>query len=337
MNESISHSLFRKEVIVITMENNLLNAQEVAEILKIARNTVYELIKRGDLTSSKVGKQVRVDRQEVDAYLERSKNDSQKRNLGQTNPKPSINQVIPANTDEILNGKELIICGQDISLDILVNHLNSFAETVQVYRSYMGSYNSIYSLYQGRVNVATAHLWDGDTNEYNISFVRKMMPGIPVLMIRIGKRRQGFYVPKGNPKNFTGWTDLKRSDITLANREKGSGTRILLDEKLRLMGIFGEYIEGYSLEYKSHLAVATAVARGTADVAIGSEYGCKSMDSIEFIPLQTECYDLIIKLSDAEKQPYRTMLEIIASDAFKMDLDSLDSYDTAETGKIIWR
>lgn len=319
------------------MENDLLNAREVAEILKIARNTVYELIKRGELASSKVGKQVRVSRQEVEAYLLGSKTgDSSKHGTGQASLKPSVSQGVPANYEEVLRGDELIICGQDISLDILVNHLNSFAETIQVYRSYMGSYNSIYSLYQGRVNVATAHLWDGDTNEYNVPFVKKMMPGIPVLMIRIGKRRQGFYVPKGNPKGFHNWTDLKRSDIRLANREKGSGTRILLDEKLRLMGVFGEYLEGYAQEYKSHLAVATAIARGSADVAIGSEFGCKSIDGIEFIPLQTECYDLIIRLSDAEKQPYRTMLEIIASKAFKMDLESLGSYDTAETGKIIW-
>jgi len=185
--------------------------------------------------------------------------------------------------------------------------------------------------------VATAHLWDGDTNEYNVSYVKKMMPGIPALIIRIGQRKQGFYVQKGNPKGITGWADLKRKDITVINREKGSGTRVLLDEKLRLMGVVGDYIEGYFRESRSHLAVATVVSRGGADLAIGSETGCKSIRGIEFIPLQAECYDLIIRLADAEKQPYRTILEIIASDAFKMDLQSIGGYDTTETGKLIWK
>ncbi|MHB8062541.1 MAG: substrate-binding domain-containing protein, partial [Ruminiclostridium sp.] len=286
------------------------------------------------------GKQVRVDKQEVEAYLTRTKSGD----FGNMKTTP-INNIIYKNNndqqynqvfDETIRSTELIICGQDISLDILANHLQTMTDTLQVYRSYMGSYNGIYALYQGRVNVATAHLWDGDTNEYNISYVKKMMPGIPALIIRIGKRKHGFYVQENNPKGITGWSDLKRKDISIVNREKGSGTRVLLDEKLRLMGVIGDYIEGYFRECKSHLSVASTVSRGGADMAIGSEAGCKNIRGIEFIPLQTECYDLIIRLADADKQPYRTILEIIASDAFKMDLHSIGGYDTTETGKIIW-
>ncbi len=319
------------------MDNDLLSAQEVADILKIARNTVYELIKRGELASSKVGKQVRVDRQEVEAYLTRTKSvDSVKNHqVVQAPSRNNINQLYSQTGEENNRINELIICGQDLSLDILANHLNTLSDTLQIYRSFMGSYNGIYALYQGRVNVATTHLWDGDTNQYNSTYVKKMMPGIPALIIRIGKRKQGFYVQKNNPKGITGWSDLKRKDITIVNREKGSGTRVLLDEKLRLMGMIGDYIEGYFRECKSHLAVATTISRGGADVAIGSEMGCKNIPGVEFIPLQTECYDLIIRLADAEKQPYRAILEILASDAFKMDLQSIGGYDTEETGKII--
>ncbi len=320
------------------MDNDLLSAQEVANILKIARNTVYELIKRGELASSKVGKQVRVDRQEVDAYLARTKSVDFGKSLPISQPvsRNNAGQLYTQTSEENIRINELIICGQDLSLDILANHLNTMSETLQIYRSYMGSYNGIYALYQGRVNVATAHLWDGDTNQYNSSYIKKMMPGIPALIIRIGKRKQGFYVQKNNPKGITGWSDLKRKDITIVNREKGSGTRVLLDEKLRLMGMIGDYIEGYFRECKSHLAVATTISRGGADLAIGCEMGCNNIPGIEFISLQTECYDLIIRLADSDKQPYKTILEIIASDAFKMDLQSIGGYDTTETGKIIW-
>jgi len=324
-----------------TMGNDLLSAQEVADILKVARNTVYEIIKRGELKASKVGKQVRVSSRDVDAYLGKAAPPEEPLN------KPAAQAFAPrqrqtqtasfsAAAEEPRAG-EFVICGQDPSLDIIANHLVSAMDMLQVYRSYLGSYNGIYSLYQGRVNVATAHLWDGDLNEYNISYVKKMMPGIPALIMRIGKRQHGFYVAKGNPLEITAWTDLKRKDISIVNREKGSGTRVLLDEKLRLMGIIGEYIQGYSHECKSHLSTATLVSQGIADIGIGSESGCKTIQNVDFIPLQTESYDLIIRHADADKLPYRTVLEIIASDSFKLDLESMSSYDTSETGRIIWQ
>lgn len=321
------------------MEKDLLNAQEVADILKIARNTVYVLIKRGELSSSKVGKQVRISKGEVESYLNRNMNTDT--NIIKVSEKKYMpveegnNQSFNQNLDETIRGSDFIICGQDISLDILINHLNNRNEFLQIYRSYLGSYNGIYALYQGRVNLATAHMWDEEVNDYNASYIKKMMPGIPALIMRIGKRQQGFYVQKNNPKNIHHWEDLKRDDLTIVNREKGSGTRILLDEKLRFEGIEGQKINGYFRECKSHLAVANIVSRGGADVGIGSEIGCMNIHGVEFIPLQTECYDLVIRLSDAEKQPYKTILEIVASDSFKIDLQNIYHYDTSETGKIV--
>lgn len=323
------------------MDDTLLSAQEVADMLKVARNTVYEIIKRGELPCSKVGKQVRIQKQAVDAYLARA----------HSSPEPSVLSAAPA-VDlltapsnvitypqpfvEDTRGHEFIICGQDVSLDILINHLIMNNDFLQVYRSYLGSYNGIYALYQGRVNVATTHLWDGDLNEYNVSYVKKMLPGVPALIMRIGGRQHGFYIKKKNPKGVSDWADLKRSDISIVNREKGSGTRVLLDEKLRLMGINGENIKGYTNEYKSHVAVAMAVSQGMADIGLGSETGFKNVAGIDFIPLQAECYDLIIRKVDANKQPYRQILDIVASSAFKRDLKSLGGYDTRETGKVIW-
>lgn len=322
------------------MDHELLSAREVAEILKVARNTVYEIIKRGELPFSKVGKQVRIHRGDVDTYLSRAHGA-----YAATEPVPQDIGVPRAQGNVIsypqpfiedTRGHEFIICGQDICLDILIDHLNMNNDFFQIYRSYLGSYNGIYALYHGRVNVVAVHLWDGDQNEYNVSYVKKMLPGIPSLIMRIGKRQHGFYVKKENPKGISGWEDLKRGDISIANREKGSGTRVLLDERLRLMGISSENLRGYASEYKSHMAVATAVSQGITDIALGSETGYKNVSGIDFIPLQSECYDLVMRRSDSDKQPYRQILDIIASPAFKRDLESLGGYDTEETGKIIW-
>lgn len=322
------------------MENDLLSAQEVAELLKISRNTVYELIKRGELNSSKVGKQVRVSKKEVEAYLLGTAHNFSAQANGVSFPTLAsrINKkqyTVPV-VDENIRGNEFIICGQDLSLDLLANHLRSYSETIQIYRSYLSSYNGIYALYQGRVNVATVHLWDGDLDDYNVSFVKKMMPGIPALILRIGKRWNGFYVQKDNPKKIKGWEDLKRSDISIVNRERGSGTRVLLDEKLRLMGVIGDYIEGYRHECKSHLAVATLISHGEADVGIGSETGLMNVSGVDFVPLQLECYDLVLRLADTHKQPYQKIMEILTSEEFKKDLKSIGWYDTSETGRIIW-
>lgn len=320
------------------MENDLLSSQEVADLLKISRNTVYELIKRGELSSSKVGKQVRISRNEVNAYLGGNTGKAPLKEHAAGSPamkngkKPHAATVV----DENIRGNEFIMCGQDIALDILANHFEDHMDSMQLYRSYLTSYNGIFALYQGRVNVATAHLWDGELDEYNVSYVKKMMPGIPSLVIRIGKRQQGFYVQQGNPKGITGWQDLRRMDISIVNRERGSGTRVLLDERLRVMGILGDYIEGYHNECKSHLAVASLVSHGEADLGLGSESGLMNVNGVDFIPLQPECYDLVMRLSDADKSPYKKLMEILASDAFKKDLQILGCYDTSETGKIIW-
>lgn len=320
------------------MDNTLLSAREVSEILKVTRNTVYEIIKRGELPSSKVGKQVRVQRKDVEEYLSRTYS-------AMPNPFASSEFAAHAASDrsmpypqpfmEETRGREFIICGQDISLDILIDHINTSNDFLQVYRSYLGSYNSLYALYQGRVNVTAIHLWAGDLDEYNVPYVQRMLPGIPALIMRIGKRKHGFYVEKENPLSISGWKDLTRKDISIANREKGSGTRVLLDERLRLMGLDGRDIRGYENEYRSHLSAATAVSQGLADLALGSTNGYKSVEGIDFIPLQSECYDLVIRKHDMDRQPYRQILDIVTSPAFKRDLGSFGGYDTEETGRIL--
>ncbi len=318
------------------MDHELLDVQEVAGILKIARNTVYELIKRGELSYSKVGKQMRVSRAEVDSYLQGTRGKTTANTLGANDTSDGRRtSTVLTGREDMMKGNELIICGQDVSLDILVSHLNTKYESIPVYRSHFGSYNGIYALYQGKVNVATAHLWDGDNDDYNVSYIKKMMPGIPTVIVRFGSRKEGFYIQEGNPKYIMGWGDLKRTDITIANREKGSGVRVLLDEKLRLMGVSGETIAGYGNEFKTHLAVATQVSGGYCDLAIGSEKGCQSLAGVSFIPLQTECYDLVIKKSDAKKPQFEAILEIMTNDDFKHDIATAAGFDVTQTGKII--
>jgi putative molybdopterin biosynthesis protein len=319
----------------------VLTPLEVSEILKISKNTVYELIKRGELNGYKVGKKVRVDMRDVEEYKNRTKSrDTNKRIVIQPVEKGnSAELIVPkprmVSQEDTQKGTPFIICGQDIMLDILSRYLEAHPAGVQTLRAYIGSHNGLYSLYHDNVSIATAHLWDEETGEYNIPYVKKLLPGIPAIIINLAYRMQGFYVARGNPKGINNWEDLKRSDITIVNREKGSGTRVLLDEVLKSLGISSSSLKGYEKEALSHIAVASVVARGDADLALGNEKNALQVSGVEFIPLQKERYDLVMKKEDLNKPAFQAVLEIINSKEFRMELEGIGGYDLSHMGKVI--
>ena len=317
--------------------NSGLTTQEVAQILNISKNTVYELIKRGELPSYRVGRKVRIDEIDIEAY----------KNKSRTSPKTTINSLEKTNSLlrsqsnskkflSVSNYKgEFIICGQDILLDVLTRHLELHPKGLQALRCYIGSYNGLVELYRGNVTIATAHLWDGDTGVYNIPYVRRILPGVPCVIVNLVYRMQGFYVAKGNPKNITTWEDLTRPDVLMINREKGCGVRVLIDEKLCKLGIPWQSIKGYESECLSHLAVASTVARGEADVAVGNEKAALQVQNVQFVPLQKERYDLIIKKDDINKHEFQAVLEILNSKNFQKELIGIGGYDISDIGKIM--
>ncbi|TYQ18258.1 UNVERIFIED_CONTAM: putative molybdopterin biosynthesis protein [Acetivibrio alkalicellulosi] len=315
------------------MENkNALTAQEVADMLKIAKNTVYELVKRGELNSYKVGRKVRFTLKDLEDYISNSKS---------IKPSPSKYNEVHEENDRIVkssfgsNNDNFVICGQDIMLDVLSNYIEFHPKGGTALRSYIGSYSSLTALYHGSVQVASAHLWDGETNQYNLPYVKRLLPGTRVVIIHLACRTQGFYVAKGNPKKIISWSDLKREDITMINREKGAGSRVLLDEHLRLLGIYGSNINGYKRESQSHITVASTVARGGADVAVGDEKMARQVEGIDFIPLQKERYELVVRKEDMNIPQTQVLLEILRSENFKMEFKGVSGYDIAEMGNIV--
>lgn len=229
--------------------------------------------------------------------------------------------------------EQVVICGQDIILDVLSNYMTQAG--FECLRSYVGSYDALTSLCKGEVQVASAHLWDGDTDTYNVSFVKRLLPGVPAVVIHLTDRMQGFYVLKGNPKRVREWADLAKPGVVMVNREKGAGSRVLLDEHLRLLGIDPAAIAGYSNEVQSHIAVASVVARGRADVAVGSEKVARQVDGIDFVPLQKERYDLIVRRSDFETRPIQAMMAILESGLMREEFAGLGGYDTSDMGRIV--
>ena len=289
----------------------VLTPLEVAERLRIAKNTVYELIKRGELKAYRVGKKVRVDSREIEAY----------RNRG-SSPQPLV-QVPAAD----LNRQGFVISGQDALLDILVHKLSEGSSGFPVLRSQLGSYNGLFALYRDEVDAATAHLWDAASDQYNLSFVRAMLPGIPAVLVHLARRPVGFYVAQGNPLNITSWDDWARPSVRPAFREWGSGMRVLIDQKCRGLA------QGQELVAPSHVAAAIAVARGDADVSVGTGKAAEQVKGVEFVFTHYEHYDLVLKASRENEPRMLRLLEVIRSAEFRKDTEALGDYDLERLGQ----
>jgi putative molybdopterin biosynthesis protein len=313
------------------MESTLLTAEDVAKQLRIKKYTVYELIKRGELPSAKVGKQVRVSQADIESYLRASKDalQNQGRRTGSEAPnRPAPNQ--PALERSAASPSPIIISGQDACLDLLLAKITEAGEPAL--RSFMGCYNGLLALYNGRVNMAASHLWDAETDTYNYPFIRRLLPGLPVGVFRLAGRMQGFYVKKGNPLNIRDWGDLARPEISMINRERGCGTRILLDQKLRLLGIDAAAIKGYAKEATSHMVCAGIVAKGGANLGCGCERGAEGIAGSQFIPLQLEWYDFVFPLADQDTPAGKIITAYVTGNEFKQDLQTMGGYDLSQTG-----
>lgn len=298
--------------------------EEIAALLKVSKLTVYDLIKKGDLPAYRVGRQMRVDAADLDAYKQRARS-------GNSAIQPEQPPGTPAATFE----RNIVISGQDIALDILTRHLEGHAQGVRPLRSYTGSLNGLMAMYRGEAHIVSTHLWDGDTNDYNIPYVRKILVSHRYVVVNLVSRQAGLFIRKGNPKQITGWNDLGRKDISIVNREKGSGARTLLDEQLRLHDISPQQVQGYHNEESNHLSVAGAIASGMADTGVGIEKAAYIV-GIDFIPLIQERYDLVVLKTPENKPMLDHLLRILQSSAFRNEILSIGGYDVTQTGHVLY-
>jgi len=306
-------------------QNKSLSTQEVADILHVSKSTIYDLIRRGEIHSYKIGRKVRFTQDDVDAYIARSRHEHS------TRPVKNIDTHSTLLTPEKNEAPELIISGQDVVLDILANYLQQ--EGVSTARTYLSSFEGLLSLYQDNIHVAACHLFDGF--DYNASFVRSLMPGIPAVLVNVSYRTQGFYVRKGNPKGIKGWSDLGREDITVLNRRVGSSARILMDTQLKRLGIPASKLKGYDRIMKSHLTMAAAIAAGEADLAIGTERISRQIDGLDFIPLLEERFDFVIKKEMLETEAVQKLLKVLNMPEFRKEIAHFSGNDYRDLGKII--
>lgn len=237
--------------------------------------------------------------------------------------------------DEI---KDTIVCigSHDNTLDILSNFIRKRHPGLSLASAHAGSMGGLIALKRGDAHIAGTHLLDEETGQYNIPFVKRLLPGKRIVLVNLVYREQGLVVRKGNPGNIRGFEDLVREGVIFINRQSGSGTRLLLDKHIREKGIEPHRIKGYSNEEYTHMGVASAVLTGIADTGLAILAAANALN-LDFIPVAKERYDLAIPRDFMGLEIIQALLNIIREDAeFRETVSGLGGYDIGDMGKVMF-
>lgn len=222
----------------------------------------------------------------------------------------------------------------DNTLDLLANELMGLSTPMRLVSSHAGSMGGLTALKSGSALFAGAHLFDPDSGDFNFPFIERYLKGIDVTVVNLAIRHQGLIVAKGNPLNIQGVEDLTREDVTFINRQRGAGTRILLDHHIKTAGINPRTVQGYENEEFTHMAVAVNVLTNAASCGLGIFAAAKALD-LDFVPLAHERYDLIIPTAYMEDERIQTLMDMIGSDETKQKIKAQGGYDIDLTGQIM--
>jgi len=258
---------------------------------------------------------------------------------------------IPQDTEGINDGEEVnaellkpewqientlvMIGSHDNTIDLLADELVKTDGRFFLTSSHVGSMGGLMAIKRGHAHLAGAHLLDPESGEYNFPYIERYLKDVPVRVVNLVYREQGLIIQKGNPKNIKGLEDLTRDDVMFVNRQRGSGTRILLDFRLSQLGISGDQIKGYNQEEFTHMGVAVNVLSGSADVGMGIFAAANAL-GLDFIPVVSERYDLIIPEQFWDDEKIRVVIDIIRSKDFQQRVLELGGYGVSDTGKVLY-
>lgn len=236
--------------------------------------------------------------------------------------------ILPFSKDE-----EYILASgsHDLALDLLAHNISQNKSTPAMFTLPVGSLDGLIALRQGLCQVAGCHLFDPIGGQYNTTYVRHLFPGQSMHIITLAHRQQGLLVSPGNPRQIGSVEDLLREDISLINRNRGSGTRLWLDQHLQARGLDIRQIRGYEDEVNTHAQVAKAVRDGQADVGLAVLAAARSFE-LDFIPLFEERYDLVMLEETFTSELLSPALDHLQTAQFRQTLDNLGGYDSLETG-----
>jgi putative molybdopterin biosynthesis protein len=233
-----------------------------------------------------------------------------------------------------LDGSILAIGSHDVALDLLSGHLKLADPSLALASANVGSMGGILAIKERQAHLAGTHLLDPATGDFNVPYILREMRPEDAVLVHLGWRTQGLMVPPGNPKGIRGIEDLAREDVLFINRQKGSGTRLLLDHELERANISSDRVAGYEREMFTHTTVAAAVAGGTADAGMGVLAAAKAL-KLDFIPVASERYDLLALRSFAGSHGFEVVVRVLEDPDFRREVEALGGYDLSRSGELI--
>ena len=238
-------------------------------------------------------------------------------------------------TVQIFNAAEdfrnrILIAGCDPGISVLAHHLQSAG--VELVLAHRNSSQSLKLLKDGCVHIAGTHLRDESSGESNLPEISRMFPRSTVAVITFAVWEEGIVTAAGNPKDIKGIHDLTRRDVAIVNREKGAGSRALLDSHLKRLKIESGSVRGYDRIAPGHLPAAWEVQSGQADCCIATRAAARVF-GLGFIPLVSERYDLAIRRQHLEMPSVQTLLDTLNRSNYRRELESLGGYDVRTTGQ----
>ncbi|NWF52914.1 MAG: molybdopterin biosynthesis protein [Nitrospirae bacterium] len=258
---------------------------------------------------------------------------------------PAMSEGIGSGTEvevELIRSKgeieNTIVCigSHDNALDLLANILKKRYPKFTLSSAHVGSMGGLMALKRVEAHLAGTHLLDEETGEYNVPFIKRLLPDRKIVLINLVYREQGLVVLKGNPKHIKGFKDLIRDDVVFVNRQSGAGTRLLTDKCLRELNINPRDVKGYEREEYTHMGVASAVLTGIADTGLAILAAARAL-GLDFIPVAKERYDLAIPREFFETEMLQNLLEIIREDKeFRETVEKLGGYDVSDMGRVMY-
>jgi putative molybdopterin biosynthesis protein len=302
------------------MAEEIMNTKEVAKYLGIHEKQVYALIKAKRIPSTRVTGKWVFPKKLIDEWIE-------------TNARSGMTEA--RQKGRKIEGAILAAGSNDPVLDFLQTDLRRSFPGIYLFSTNIGSVEGLKALNLGYTDIAWCHLYDPRTKEYNTPYLPSYVPGIKPVVVNLFHRELGFTIPRGNPLEIRGFKDLVKKGVRFINRQKGSGTRLLIDQQLKESNVPPEKIKGYETELNTHFEVGLSILNGTANVGITSIAASKLL-GLDFIPITRERFDMVLDQKTFFGKNVQPFLAPLQAREFREKVQGVGGNDLKDSGRVIY-